>query len=231
MISFPALVGIGIPAVEANVTNTVSLVPGYLSGSWAQRDDLRPQLSHSRLLAAVSAVGGLAGSVLLVSIPSDVFRSAVPYLILFSCALLIFQDPLRSKVSRAGRADGPVDPRASAHGRPLLLMSIFLAAAYGGFFGAGLGIVLLAVLGIFRHDPLAKLNALKQALSFVVNLIAAVFFLFSGKVVWAIVPVMAVASLIGGLLGGKLVPVIPERLLRRMVVIAGVVVAISFWIR
>lgn len=224
LVSFPTLVGLGVPAVDANVTNSVSLVPGYLAGSWAQREDLEPQLAHARGLAAVGGLGGLAGSILLVVIPSHDFRVAVPYLIVVSCLLLLFQDRIRKLVAHpaaAGRNPGQ---------RPALVGSVFLASVYGGFFGAGLGIMLLAILGLFSTRPLAEVNALKQALSFIVNLVSAVFFAFSGHVVWVAVPVMAAGSLVGGFAGGRLVPVIPEMRLRQIVVIAGIGVAVSFWV-
>lgn len=221
LVSFPALVAIGVPAVPANVTNTVALVPGYLAGSWAQREDLRPQLVRARLLCAIAAAGGLAGSILLVSIPGAAFRTAVPYLILLSCALLASGDRLR-----------PADDERAGRRHPLLLMaSIFLGAVYGGFFGAGLGIMILALLGLFSTESLTKLNALKQALSFVINLLAAVFFVFSGRTYWSLVPVMAVGSILGGAAGGRLVQVISGVVLRRVVVIAGVAIAIAFWVR
>jgi hypothetical protein len=108
-------------------------------------------------------------------------------------------------------------------------VTVFVAAVYGGFFGAGLGIMLLAVLGLFSTEPLGRVNALKQALSFVINLVAAVFFAFSGEVRWQLVPVMAAASIVGGVLGGRLVRVIDPTMLRRVVVVAGFAVAIVFW--
>jgi uncharacterized protein len=246
LISFPTLVAIGVPAVPANVTNTVALVPGYLGGAWAQRDDLRPQMERGRPLVIAAAIGGVAGSVLLVSIPSHAFRVAVPYLILLSCALLLFQDRIRDRLRPPGSngdrlASDPDRPGSdpapagdstrdvAVHWRMALLMSVFASAVYGGFFGAGLGIMLLAVLGLFSAEPLAKVNALKQALSFVVNLAAAIFFVFSGKVVWELVPVMAAASIVGGVAGGRLVTVIDAGVLRVLVVVIGVAVAIAFW--
>lgn len=220
LISFPALVAIGVPAVPANVTNTVSLVPGYLAGSWAQRDDLRPQLATARFLTAVAAAGGLAGSILLVVLPGSSFRVAVPYLILLSCGLLFFNDRLKTLAGRTGTTERPA----------VLTVAIFLGAVYGGFFGAGLGIMMLALLSVFRSEPLTKLNALKQALSFVTNMVAAVFFAASGLTVWALVPVMAAGSLVGGTVGGRLVRVIDAALLRRVVVVAGVAIAIYFFV-
>ncbi len=236
LVSFPTLVAIGVPAVPANVTNTVSLVPGYLGGTWAQRDDLKPQAERGRPLLVAAALGGIGGSVLLVSIPSHAFRVAVPYLILASCGLLLFQDRIRDRLRPPGfdlaASADPDDPAVdeAAHWRIALLVSVFASAVYGGFFGAGLGIMLLAVLGLFSAEPLVKVNALKQALSFVVNLAAAVFFVFSGKVVWELVPVMAAASIVGGVTGGRLVQVIDAALLRGLVVAIGVAVAIAFWV-
>jgi uncharacterized membrane protein YfcA len=262
LVSFPTLVAIGVPPVSANVTNTVALVPGYLGGSWAQREDLAPQLEHARLLGAVSAAGGLAGSVLLVSISEHAFRAVVPYLILLSCVLLLGQDRFRRIVEAhdsrpvadvpdrpvdaaasgppgvdAGPGTGAVAPELSAStrreggpkSRPALVTLVFAAAVYGGFFGAGLGIMLLAILGVFSSESLTRSNALKQALSLVINVVAAVFFAFSGHVRWSLVPVMAAASIAGGVLGGRFVTRISADLLRRVVVVAGVGVAAAFW--
>lgn len=214
LISFPTLVGLGVPAVAANVTNTVSLVPGYLSGSWAQRGDLQPQLQHARILTVAAVLGGLGGSILLIALPGHAFRLAVPYLILVACGLLAFGKRLRPKQSR---------------NRPVALgVSVFFCSVYGGFFGAGLGIMVLAVLGLFRAEPLTKLNSLKQALQLVTNAVAAAFFVFSGRTVWALIPVMAVGSLAGGTIGGRLVQVVDGDALRWIVVAAGLAVAVSF---
>lgn len=264
LVSFPTLVALGVTPVSSNVTNTVALVPGYLGGSWAQRDELLPQLKRTRLLSAVSIVGGLAGSILLVSLSEHAFREAVPYLILLSSVLLLAQDRVRrlagthdedgalhapEVVDVSGRAaeppgvdagpgTGAVAPDVTASTRreggpkvrPALVILVFAGAVYGGFFGAGLGIVLLAILGIFTSDSLTSSNALKQGLSFLINVVAAVFFAFSGHVLWSLVPVMAVASIAGGFLGGRFVSRISGELLRRLVVIAGVGVAIAFWV-
>lgn len=262
LVSFPTLVGLGVPAVNANVTNTVALVPGYLGGSWAQRDELIPQLEHARILAAVSAAGGLLGSILLVTIPGHAFRTAVPYLILLSCVLLLAQEPVRAVIQKdldrparkhrppASSTPGgqssvtdeelgaaavapelPVTSRQGGTGlRASLAISVFAGAVYGGFFGAGLGIMLLAILGVYTSESLTASNALKQALSFVINLVAALFFAFSGHVQWELVPMMAAASITGGVIGGRLVSVVNAEWLRRLVVTAGVAIAIVFWV-
>jgi len=252
LVSFPTLVGLGVPAVAANVTNTVALVPGYLAGSWGQREDLQPQLRRAWTLAVAAFAGGLGGSVLLVTIPARAFREAVPYLILLSCALLLGQDRLRERLRPDGTGAGPgsavvgsVTPGAApssadrpdtpghapaGHWGPAVVVAVFGAAVYGGFFGAGLGIMLLAVLGLFSVDSLVQVNALKQALSFVINLVAAAFFVFSGQVRWELVPVMAAACVVGAIGGSRLVRVIQPARLRWAVVVAGVGVAIAFWV-
>jgi uncharacterized protein len=262
LVSFSTLVGLGVPPVTANVTNTVSLVPGYLTGAWAQRDDLRVQLSHAWALAAVAFAGGLCGSVLLITIPAHAFKVVVPYLILLACALLLAQDWLRERLrpagGRTGSSAGPDDaegkvpadePEAAPvheagavevkpvqatprpeHAQPVLLVAVFGAAVYGGFFGAGLGIMLLAVLGLLTSQSLLQVNALKQALSFVINVVAATFFAISGHVAWELVPVMAVAAMVGAVFGTRLVRVISPPHLRLVVVVVGVAVAITFWV-
>lgn len=246
LISFPTLVGLGVPAVPANVTNTVALLPGYLGGTWAQRDDLRPQLASTRFLALTGAAGGLAGSVLLVTIPPHAFRLVVPYLIVASCLLLAGQERVRRVAGIAAPvppgvgadtgagAVAPVHPAPTRRGaaglHPALAISVFVAAVYGGFFGAGLGIVLLAILGLFHAGPLSRVNAVKQALSFVINVVAAIFFVFSGHVRWQLVPVMAVASIIGGFTGGLLAGRISGDVLRKLVVLAGLGAAAALWV-
>ena len=264
LVSFPSLVALGVAPVNANVTNTVALVPGYLGGSWAQREELIPQLRRARVLAAIGAVGGLAGSVLLVTLPGNAFRASVPYLILSSSLLLLAQDRVRRIVGHhevalrsgssessddparsssppgvdAGSGTGAVAPEWSAStrregglkNRPALMILVFAGAVYGGFFGAGLGIMLLAILGMFDTQRLSASNALKQALSFVINLVAAVFFAFSGHVQWTLVPVMAAASICGGIAGGRFASKVSPELLRLLVVATGVGVAVAFWV-
>ena len=226
LISFPTLVALGVPAVNANVTNTVALVPGYLGGAWGQRSDLVAYSSRLKSLAIVAAVGGLLGSILLVNTPEDVFRSLIPFLILAACALLGFQDRIKTWFSRrreltqASRRDHPI----------ALLAAVFAGAVYGGYFGAGLGIMLLAVLGLALDDPLPRINSLKTTLSLVINVLAALFFVFSGRVHWDIAVVMAVSSLLGGTMGGALAGRLNPRVLRAVVVSFGVIVSLRLFV-
>ena len=241
LVSFSVLVGIGVPPVTANVTNTVGLVPAYLAGSWGQRADLRPQLHRARILAITSLVGGLSGSILLVTIPASVFEAVAPFLILFACALLASEDPLRKRFTRTpervasgapgthSEEDSSPESTPASRWSTLGVVSVFFAAVYGGFFGAGLGIMLMAVLALISAESLIHVNALKQALSFVINLVAAGFFAISGHVLWDLVPAMAVAGVFGGLVGSRLARVIKPVYLRWTVVVAGVIVALVLW--
>ncbi len=225
LLSFPALLAAGYPAVDANVTNTVSLWPGYLSGGLAYRDDLRAQRDRVVALGVTAGVGGAAGTVLLLVAPPGVFEAVVPYLVLVAVVLLAAQPRIAARVQRrsARRVGGPARPD---HARLGLHASTFAAATYGGYFGGGLGVILLAVLGIFLPDDLARLNGLKNALSLVVNTVALVGFGLFGPVAWAAVAVIAPASLAGGVVGGRLARRLSATVLRRTVVVWGTAVAI-----
>lgn len=231
LISFPVLVAIGIPALPANITNSVALTPGYFSGTMAQRVDLVPQIARTKRLAVAGLIGGLIGSGLLELTPNDAFLAVVPWLILLSCALLLVQDKIRRKVKRQTEARAAASFTARVH-RDVstgAFIAVLFAAIYGGFFGAGLGIMLLGLLGLFSDDRLVHLNALKQALALVINVSAAVVFSVTGNVRWELVPIMAMAALVGGHIGGRLARVVNPTALRWTVVGFGVVVAVRFW--
>ena len=225
LITFPMLTAVGIPAVAANVTNTVALCPGYLGAAFAQSSDFLGQKRRLKFLVPVSVLAGLAGGFLLLNTPERAFRSLVPFLILFATGLLAFQDKIRRWL---------VDRSAHRGGKPheaWIILAIIPAAVYGGYFGAGVSVIVLAVLGIVLNDSLTRLNALKQAISFSCNTAAAIFFLFSGKVVWPVVAVMAVGAITGGVLGGRLAGKISPSALRKIVVVIGVVVGVIYLLR
>jgi uncharacterized membrane protein YfcA len=226
LITFPMLTAVGVPAVAANVTNTVALCPGYLGATMAQANDLRGQKRRLWLLVPASVIGGVVGGILLLNTGERVFRALVPFLILLASVLLAVQDPLRAWLVRRGGQTG-----ASASRQAGTALPVGVAAIYGGYFGAGLSVIVLAVLGLVLDDSLTRLNALKQAISFSVNTAAAIFFLFSGQVVWSAAAVMAVGALIGGALGGRLAGRIRPTVLRRIVVVVGVIVSIIYFVR
>ncbi len=227
LITFPALTAVGITPVSANVTNTVALSPGYFGGALAQRADLRGQQRRLWLLVPTGVIGGLAGGVLLLATGEAFFRNLVPFLIFAATLLLAFQERLRrALVARLEGRNGP-----PGQGQRGLTVPALAASVYGGYFGAGLGIILLATLGISVDDSLTRINALKQATSLAVNVSAAVFFLFSGRVSWVAAAVMAVGSLTGGHLGGRAVTKIRPDVLRRVVVIIGMLVGTAYLVR
>lgn len=226
LITFPVLIAVGVPPVMSNVTNTVALLPGYLGGTLAQWSDMKAQVKRLWFILPASVVGGLIGGILLLATGEKLFSQIVPFLILAASLLLAVQDPVRKWLTR----------RAEQHGSGQVselwsTLPIGLAAIYGGYFGAGLSVIVLAALGLTMDESLTKLNALKQAVAFSVNVAAAVFFVFSGKVVWAAVLVMAACALIGGWLGGKLAGKVKPATLRWVVVTIGVVVAVIYLAR
>ncbi len=217
LISFPALLAVGYPGVTANMTNTVALWPGYVGSSVAYRRELEGQRSRAMVLATTCVLGGLAGSVLLLTTPASVFKRAVPWLILLACALFALQ-PLATHALTKRQAPSKEHRSLGLH------VAVFLAAIYGAYFGAGLGIVLLAVLGLAIPDSLQKLNGLKQVLSVVINSVAVVAYGVFGPVAWTAVAIMAVASLVGGRLGGGFARRLSPILLRVLVLGFGVTV-------
>jgi hypothetical protein len=220
LISFPVLTALGIPAVAANVTNTIALTPGFLGGLYAQRRDLQGQGSRLWRAVPASAVGGLTGALLLLWSDERVFLELVPWLILLASGLVAAQEPLRRWLAaRALRAQ----PGAGGDGR--IAIPLALASVYGGYFGAGLSVLVLAGLGLVVNDTLTRLNALKQAVSLSISVTAGVFFLFSGQIIWPAALIMAAGALAGGTLGGGLATRLNPTLLRRVVVGIGVVVA------
>jgi hypothetical protein len=226
LITFPTLLALGIPPVIANVTSTVALCPGYFGATLAQLKDIRSQSQRLWLVLPAALVGGILGGILLLHTEEKVFQALVPFLILLAALLLAIQTPLRAWLNRRLQAH-------SAQGIPAVwaMPLVLLAAVYGGYFGAGLSVIVLAALALILDDSLTRLNALKQAVAFGVNIAAASFFLFSGKVVWSLALVMAIGALIGGVLGGKLASNVNPNTLRWLVVSIGILVALAYWIK
>lgn len=226
LITFPILTAVGVPIVAANITNTVALCPGYLGATFAQMKDLRGQRLRLLFLLPAAALGGVAGGVLLLHTADNVFHRVVPFLIFMAVILMAQQDKIRIwLMHHAGKEEGEGLHDAWS------ILPVLPAAVYGGFFGAGVSVIIIAVLGLVITDTLTRLNALKQALSFVINVAAAVFFLFSGQVVWSAALVMAVGAIIGGVLGGRMAGRIRPLVLRRIVIGIGTVVGIIYLVR
>ena len=222
LISFPALVAAGLSPVTASVTNTVAMCPGYLGATLSQRRDLVGQGGRMARILPVAMLGGIAGALLLLHTGDAAFAAVVPWLILLAALLLAVQGRLRAWL--VGRVH-------HAHSASLAAIPVGLAAIYGGYFGAGMGVMVLASLAIVIEDSLTRLNALKQTVSLVVNVAAAVVFLFSGRVDWPLAGVMLACSLVGGWLGGLVASRIPPAVLRWVGVTIGVAVAIAYFAR
>jgi uncharacterized membrane protein YfcA len=226
LITFPTLVALGMPAVAANVTNTVALCPGYIGGTLAQADDLKGQKTRMWIMIPAGVIGGSIGGFILLNTAEKVFRELVPFLILIASLLLAVQDPVKNWLMR--RAEKKQSTTTSERWAAL---PVGLAAIYGGYFGAGLSVIILAMLGLVVEDTLTRLNAIKQAISFAVNVAAAVFFVFSGQVWWGVAAVMAVGALLGGALGGRLAGKVKPSTLRWTVVVIGVAVSMIYFVR
>jgi len=218
LITFPTLLAFGFAPVVANVSNTVGLVPGSLSGAVAYRAELRGQRARLLVLGTASVAGGLTGGGLLLALPGTVFRNVVPALILVACVLVAVQPWLAARLARRRRR--------AAHGGPGLFGSVFATGVYGGYFGAAQGVVLLSLLGIFLPDDLQRLNAAKNVLAFLVNGVAALLFVAVTNVSWEAAGLLAAGSVVGGQVGGRLGRRVPAPLLRLLIVVVGVVAAV-----
>ncbi|PWW24890.1 hypothetical protein JD79_04082 [Geodermatophilus normandii] len=222
LVLFPTLVALGLPTVAANVTNSVAQWPGYLGGMAGFRREYAGQGERLVRLGAVSVLGGTAGSVLLLTTPSEAFDVVVPVLVLLASLLLAVQ-PLLTRRLR-DRDDG------TARDPWWLHLALFLATVYGGYFGGALGVILVGVLGTALHR-LQLANALKSALSAVTATVTLVVFGFFGPVDWQVVAVAAPASLVGGFAGARIASRIPATPLRVLIVVFGVVVSVYLFTR
>jgi hypothetical protein len=226
LITFPALTAMGVPALHANITNTVALTPGYLGGTIAQRRDLRDQRRRVKVTVLPAVAGGIVGGALLLKTGTTLFDALVPWLILLATGLLAAEPWLKRTVAR--RLQSPAVGNANLIG---VAVTAFAGAIYGGYFGAGLGIVMLALFSLVLPDSLRRVNALKQTLSLSANGAAAILFAATGNVVWTAAAVMAVGALFGGSLGGRFAGRVRAGVLRGVVVALGLAVAVAFFLK
>ena len=221
LITFPTLLGFGYSPLVANVSNTVGLVPGAVSGVHAYRRELAGQGRRAAFLGIFSSAGAVVGALLLLRLPETSFRRVVPYLILLACALVALQ-PFLARWLRP--SDPPV--RRFGHRGQILFVAVFATGIYGGYFGAAQGVILMALLAIFIDDHLQRLNAIKNVLAGLANAVAGVIFAISGHVSWVAAGLLAVGAAVGGQVGGRLGRRLPQPLLRAAVVVVGTVVAV-----
>ncbi|MCA2209586.1 sulfite exporter TauE/SafE family protein [Nocardia rosealba] len=222
LITFPALLAFGLPPVTANVSNTIGLVPGSVSGVIGYRRELVGQRARLLQLGTASLFGGITGAVLLLTMPESAFKAVVPVLIIAALVLVIVQPRLAAWVKRR-RGEGAPAP---AHGGPILLVAVFGTGIYGGYFGAAQGVLLLGLLGVFVHEDIQRLNAVKNVLALIVNAVSAVIFIVIADVNWQAVALIAVGSIIGGQLGAKVGRKLPPNVLRAVIVVVGSIAVI-----
>jgi hypothetical protein len=219
LFTFPVLLGFGYAPVTANVSNTVGLVPGSVSGAIGYRRELAGQGDRLLRFSGASAAGGIVGAILLLSLPPSAFKEIVPAFIVIALVLIVLQ----SRIGRALEAYRARRARERGHLGPLSFLSVFATGVYGGYFGAAQGIMLLAILGLSLPDEnLQRINAVKVVLAGLVNLIAGVIFIFAAQIAWLPALLIAIGSTIGGVLGSRYGRRLPPAALRALIVAVGI---------
>jgi uncharacterized membrane protein YfcA len=224
LVTFPALLLVGYPPVVANVSNTVGLVWGSVSGAVGYRKELVGQRPRILALIGIAGLGGLTGGALLLVLPAAAFARIVPILILVACLLVAIQPRLTALVIRAAEES----PSGGGTGRPgrALKVAVFLTSVYGGYFGAAQGVILISLLAVFIDDDIQRLNALKNVITVVVNGTAAVLFLLTAQIAWGPALLIALGSVVGGQLGAVVGRRLPPVVLRTAIILLGTVVAV-----
>ena len=215
LITFPALLATGVPAVASNATNTVALFPGQLASSFAYRSHLLEEKRRAIVLSVPSVLGGIVGAVLLLWLPEKAFEAVVPWLILFACVVLALQSQLKRLVANVAHANHPA----------ALWMAQLLISIYGGYFGAGIGILMLAAMAIMIPSSMQHANALKVLFSLLINAVAAVIFVAKGAVHVPEAALMAAASIAGGFAGSHLAKRLPPAGMRGFAIAVGLYAA------
>lgn len=218
LITFPVLVWLGVPPISANISSSVGLLSGYLGGSLAYRNELREQKDRVLRFSSVALAGGIVGALLLLVTSVQLFDALVPFLVLGSAALLAIQPKLSRFFSNRRKPGATSSTRVTATA-VAAQVGIFLAAIYGSYFGAGLGVLLLAVLALTLDDDLQRLNGLKSLLSLFVNFVGVLVFIVGAQVDWLLVALLAPSALLGGTVGGRVARKLPPTVLRAVVVV------------
>jgi hypothetical protein len=219
LVTYPTLLAVGLPPISANVTNSIAVSPGYLGAVAGSRLDLAGQGRRARHLLVTAALGSAAGCALLLLTPEGIFERVVPWLVLAASATLALQDRLRRLVGHPQL----VSPRRATVS---LHVMVGLAALYGGYFGAALGVMLVALLALVMDETLARISALKNLASAVVGLVTVLIFAIFGPVEWVAVAVLAPATVLGGYGGARLARRLPDKLWKVAIVGFGLVIGV-----
>jgi uncharacterized membrane protein YfcA len=225
LITFPTLLALGLPPVLANVTNSVGLAPGSLAGALASRQDLQGQRSRVLRYGLASLIGAVAGALLLLRLPSSVFDAVVPALIGLGCLLVLLGPVLARRV--AARRERLGLPHGPAVGPAWLFPTIIGTGAYGGYFGAAQGVLLIGVMGVALPETLARINGLKNVLSGIVNATAGVVFILVSRVDWPVAAALALGSVLGAQVGARVGRRLPPLVYRVVIVVVGVVAIVN----
>jgi uncharacterized membrane protein YfcA len=220
LITFPVLLAFGYPPVLANVSNNIGLVPGAVSSAWAYRRELRCGVTRLRRFAPATASGAVIGAILLLELPADSFKAIVPVLIAGSLVLVVLQPRITAAITARRTRNRP-------HGGLPLIGGIFGTGIYGGYFGAGQGILLFGLLASSLGGDLREINAIRAVLAGLANLIAAVVFLFIAEVAWDAAALIAAGATLGGLAGAGIGRRLPDPWLRAVVVVVGIAAIIE----
>jgi uncharacterized protein len=228
LITFPTLLAFGYAPVVANVSNNVGLVSGNISGAVGYRRELAGQKRRLIRLSAFAVAGSIGGAAALLSLPSSSFKLIVPVLILIACVLVFVQPRLSARIAarraEAAAANGDAGPERIS---PVLAAGVVGSAAYGGYFGAAQGVLVIGLLGSFLDEPLQRVNAAKNVLVAIVNGTAAIVYIIFAHVAWLVVLLIAIGSTLGGLVGARYGRRLPPVVLRIFIVLIGVVSAVK----
>ncbi len=239
LVSFPTLVWTGVSPIIANATNTLAMVPGAWAGLWGYREEMRDTPKHFLYLLIPSLIGGVIGAMLLRRTPDKTFAWLVPFLVLFATILFVVQGPIQRWL-KSGAASGHIKAGAVAEvetrtvtTRWLIGVSFYqlLIAIYGGYFGAGIGILMLAGLGIIGLSNIHQMNGLKNLFASTINAIAAFYFIATGLIDWHSAGIMCLGSVIGGYGAAGLARRLGQKFVRRTVIMIGLAMAISLFFK
>jgi uncharacterized protein len=220
LVTFPVLLAVGLPPVTANVSNSLGLVPGSVTGAIGYRRELKGQARRLVRFGIVTVFGAVVGAVLLLTLPADAFEAIVPVLIVVALVLVLLQPFIARRLARRS-------PDRHPHGGIPLLIGVFLTAIYGGYFGAAQGVILIALMGILMDETLQRLNAVKNVFTALANLVSGVVFVFAADVDWLVVGLLAGGSIVGGMVGARIGRRLRPFWLRAAIVVVGTVAIVQ----